>query len=57
MPMYDFYCKVCDESEERLFGFNDKHEVTCDVCANLMEKIITPVGVIFRGTGWAGRSS
>lgn len=57
MPLYDFYCKTCDESEEVFFGFADKQEVTCDECGEQMEKTIFPVGVIFRGGGWAGKKS
>lgn len=54
-PLYDFYCRTCDESEEHVFGFHEKHEVTCEVCGSDMSKTIFPVGVIFRGGGWGGQ--
>lgn len=55
MPLYDYYCKDCDESEEVFFGFADKQEMVCSECGQHMVKTIFPVGVIFRGTGWAGK--
>lgn len=54
-PLYDFYCNTCDEREEVFFGFADKQEVKCNECNTQMVKTIFPVGVIFRGTGWAGK--
>lgn len=56
-PLYDFYCKKCDESEEVFFGFADKQEMKCEECGTDMEKVIFPVGVILKGNGWAGRKS
>ena len=55
MPNYVFYCDVCDESDEAYFDFNAKHEMTCE-CGNQMRKTILSTGVIFRGSGWAGKS-
>ena len=56
-PLYDFYCKTCNESEEVFFGFADKQELKCIECGEDMTKTIFPVGVIFRGDGWAGRKA
>ena len=57
MPLYDFYCEKCDESEEVFFAFADKQEMNCEECGTKMEKVIFPVGVVFKGNGWAGRTS
>lgn len=55
MPFYHYECKDCDVAEEHYFGFSDNQEVKCEECNEPMEKVIFPVGVIFRGTGWAGK--
>ena len=57
MPIYDFYCEPCNESEEHFFGFADKQEVVCVECGADMTKTIFPVVVIFKGDGWAGRKA
>lgn len=57
MPNYDFYCITCNEHEEHHFGFHEDHTVVCSVCKNVMRKVMPKTGVIFRGTGWAGKSN
>lgn len=56
MPTYVFYCITCNKHEDHTFGFHDKHYVKCNVCGNDMRKVIHKAGVIFKGTGWAGKS-
>lgn len=51
MPIYSFKCYKCLKQENVYFGFNDKHEVTCE-CGNVMSKVIGATPAIFRGTGW-----
>ncbi len=54
-PLYDFKCEPCNVAEEVYFGFADKQELTCEDCGKPMEKMLFPVGVIFRGGGWGGQ--
>lgn len=55
MPLYDFYCETCDESEEVHFDFHAEQKLVCSECGAQMKKTIFPAGVIFRGTGWGGQ--
>ena len=38
MPIYLFKCYKCMKQENVYFGFNDKHEVTCE-CGNAMRSV------------------
>jgi putative FmdB family regulatory protein len=51
VPIYLFKCYKCMKQENIYFGFNDKHEKTCE-CGNAMSKVIGATPAIFRGTGW-----
>lgn len=54
MPFYDFKCIKCNAMANVHFNFKDTQEVKCK-CGADMEKVFYPVGVIFNGTGWAGK--
>ena len=54
MPRYDYKCKECGAHEIRTHGFHDTPKQDCfmDNCNGIMEKVISPVGVIFNGSGF-----
>jgi predicted nucleic acid-binding Zn ribbon protein len=50
MPMHDFRCQSCNRMIEIRLGFDEVSMEKC--CGVMMEKIITPIPAIFKGTGW-----
>lgn len=53
MPIYVYRCQQCNEYTEALQKVSDPLLKTCPHCqADALEKVIAPVGVIFKGTGF-----
>lgn len=53
MPIYVYRCQKCNEYTEALQKASDPLLKTCPHCqAEALEKVIAPVGVIFKGTGF-----
>jgi putative FmdB family regulatory protein len=50
MPMHDFKCQSCNRTIEIRLKFNEVSMEKC--CEVMMEKLITPIPAIFKGTGW-----
>lgn len=50
MPAYDFKCGLCGIVREVTLAYGeDVHPICCD---ESMEKVYSPVGVIFKGNGF-----
>lgn len=56
MPRYDYYCLECDTHEEieRRLDQIGGAPLECPL-GHVMRRVYSPVGVIFRGSGWAGK--
>ena len=53
MPIYVYKCTQCNEYCEALQKASDEPKKTCPACqAEALIKVIAPVGVIFKGTGF-----
>lgn len=53
MPIYVYKCTECNEYCEALQKASDEPLKTCPHCqAQALIKVIAPVGVIFKGTGF-----
>ena len=52
MPYYEFVCESCEEYKTELRKLGDYDPPVCPKCQSKMEKIISPVGVLFKGAGW-----
>lgn len=52
MPIYIYECDGCGTRFERLQRFSDEPLVECPDCGGRVRRIIQPVGVIFRGSGF-----
>jgi predicted nucleic acid-binding Zn ribbon protein len=50
MPIHDFRCQSCNRVIEIRLGFDEVSMEKC--CGVMMEKVITPIPAIFKGTGW-----
>lgn len=52
MPRYDYRCTECDDRFEVVRAIGDQSLVTCPVCGTAATRVFTPVGVVFKGTGF-----
>lgn len=53
MPIYVYRCQSCQEYTEALQKVSDPLLTTCSHCAaEALTKVIAPVGVIFKGSGF-----
>ena len=52
MPRYDYRCTPCDKSFEIARSINDREPVACPTCGAEATRIFSPVGVVFKGSGF-----
>jgi putative FmdB family regulatory protein len=52
MPLYAYRCKSCDHEFERHQRMSDKPLQECPVCAGEVRRLISNVGVVFKGSGF-----
>lgn len=47
MPIYDYYCPLCDVTYERLTNLQSRDKITCEVCGRKLDRTFT-----VKGMGW-----
>lgn len=52
MPLYEYECRQCGVRFERLQKMTDAPLTKCDECGGKVYRVIQPVGVIFKGSGF-----
>jgi putative FmdB family regulatory protein len=52
MPIYGYRCKSCGHEFEILQKMSDKALTTCPKCSGELAKVMYPVGVVFKGSGF-----
>ena len=52
MPIYGYECSQCGHQFEVLQSVNDARHQTCPECGGELRKLLYPVGVIFKGSGF-----
>jgi len=52
MPNYEYECQICGHRFERLQHFSDEPLKLCPACAGPVQRVIQPVGIIFKGSGF-----
>ena len=52
MPIYVYQCQQCGAQKEVMQKFSDPPLTECQECGGKLEKIIQPVAIHFKGTGW-----
>jgi putative FmdB family regulatory protein len=52
MPIYEYACTSCGERTEAKQGFDDPPLEECPVCGGRLRKLYSPVGIVFKGTGF-----
>lgn len=61
MPIYEYRCEACGHTFEVMQKFADAPVETCEACGGHVVKVLHPVAIHFRGSGFYttdyGRSS
>ncbi len=58
MPVYAYGCNSCGFQFERRQRFSDSPVSDCPECDNgSVQRVIQPVGIIFKGSGWYVKDS
>jgi putative FmdB family regulatory protein len=52
MPIYGYRCTQCEHELEVFQSMADKPLTTCQVCGGTLRKLLYPVGVQFKGSGF-----
>ncbi|MGH2747644.1 MAG: FmdB family zinc ribbon protein [Actinomycetota bacterium] len=57
MPVYEYACTACGERTEAKQGFDDPPLETCPYCGGKLRKLYSPVGIVFKGSGFYSTDS
>ena len=52
MPIYEYRCDACGRTLEVFQKFSDAPLETCEVCGGQVRKVLHPVAVHFKGSGF-----
>ncbi len=52
MPTYTYQCDSCGHGFEAVQRFADDPLTQCPECGAAIRRVIQPVGVVFKGSGW-----
>ncbi|MFN8591616.1 MAG: FmdB family zinc ribbon protein [Thermomicrobiales bacterium] len=52
MPTYTYQCDTCGHQFEAIQRFADDPLKDCPQCGAAIRRVIQPVGVVFKGSGW-----
>src|SRR3954451_13022364 len=52
MPTYQYVCTECGEPLEVVQKFSDDPLPVCPACQGRLRKVFSPVGVVFKGSGF-----
>ena len=52
MPTYEYVCQTCNHRFELRQSFSDEPVNSCPQCGGLVRRVMFPVGIVFKGTGF-----
>src|SRR6478735_9251930 len=52
VPVYQYACTECGEQLEVRQSFTDEALTVCPACEGRLRKVLSPVGVVFKGSGF-----
>src|SRR5207248_7944149 len=52
VPTYQYACTACDERLEVVQKFSDDPLTECPACGGRLRKVFSPVGIVFKGSGF-----
>jgi putative FmdB family regulatory protein len=57
MPTYEYRCTECDHDFEVFQKFSEAPLTQCPVCRGRLRKVFSPVGIVFKGSGFYSTDS
>jgi putative FmdB family regulatory protein len=52
VPTYEYECQQCHQRVEAVQKFADDPLTTCTACGGTLKKLISGVGIVFKGSGF-----
>ncbi len=52
MPIYEYECTACKHRFDRYQSFSEAAVTSCPECGSPVRKVLQPVGIVFKGSGW-----
>ncbi|MEJ7762892.1 MAG: FmdB family zinc ribbon protein [Thermomicrobiales bacterium] len=52
MPTYSYRCDTCGNQFDQFQKFSEATLTDCPACDGAIRRVIHPVGVVFKGSGW-----
>jgi putative FmdB family regulatory protein len=52
VPTYQYACTECGEQLEAVQKFTDDPLTVCPACSGRLRKLFSPVGIVFKGSGF-----
>ena len=52
MPTYQYACTACDHRFDAVQSFAENSLTVCPQCSGRLRKVFSPVGVVFKGSGF-----
>jgi putative FmdB family regulatory protein len=52
LPTYQYTCTECGEPVEAVQKFSDPPLTVCEACGGKLRKVFSPVGIVFKGSGF-----
>ena len=52
MPTYQYACTECADELEVVQRFSDDPLTVCGACGGKLRKVFSPVGIVFKGSGF-----
>ena len=52
MTTYEYACTECGYRTEVVQSFSDPPPTICTVCGGTLRKVFSPVGIVFKGSGF-----
>jgi putative FmdB family regulatory protein len=52
MPTYEYACTECGDRTEVVQSISDPSLTTCAICGGTLRKVFSPVGIVFKGSGF-----
>jgi putative FmdB family regulatory protein len=52
VPTYQYACTECGEQLEKVQKFSDDPLTVCPNCSGRLRKVFSPVGIVFKGSGF-----
>ena len=52
LPIYEYECLESKHRFDRYQSFSEAAVTTCPECGSTVRKVLQPVGLVFKGSGW-----